>query len=268
MIPLQFTIYVQKTITILGCGWLGLPLAVKLAGSGWKVKGSTTTPDKLNTLAANDIDPYLVQLNQLNLADLAFFDSNVLLINVPPGLRRRSAEAYLAEMEQLLGMVKQSPVKYVVFISSTSVYPELNKVITDVDEADVNNALYKSELLFTQCAGFKTTVIRFAGLIGPGRNPSRFFAGKQDVPNGQAPVNLIHLEDCIGIIETVLTQQKFGFTYHAAAPAHPTRNEFYTAAAKQAGLPLPGFVDELRGWKIINSDKIVNDVGYQFIHPT
>jgi nucleoside-diphosphate-sugar epimerase len=255
---------VNKTITVLGCGWLGLPLAVKLAAKGWQVKGTTTRTEKLATLAGHHIDPYLVQLDSLNLADPAFLASDVLLINVPPGLRRRSEEAYLAEMAQLLTMVKQSPVKYVVFISSTSVYPESNKVITEVDEVDVNNALYRSELLFTQCTGFKTTVIRFAGLIGPGRDPSRFFAGKQGVPNGQAPINLIHLEDCIGIIETVLAQQKFGFTYHAAAPTHPAKQAFYTAAAKQAGLPLPGFVDELREWKVVDSGKLVSDLGYRW----
>lgn len=254
----------NKTITVLGCGWLGLPLALKLVAKGWQVKGTTTRAEKLATLTGHHIDAYLVQLDSLNTADPAFLGSDVLLINVPPGLRRRSEEAYLAEMEQLLAMVKQSPVKYVVFISSTSVYPELNKVISDVDEVDEDSALYQSELLFTQCTGFTTTVIRFAGLIGPGRDPSRFFAGKQGVPNGQAPVNLIHLEDCLGIIEAVLTQQQFGFTYHAAAPTHPTKQAFYTAAATRAGLALPGFVDELREWKVVDSGTLVNDLGYSW----
>lgn len=254
----------NKTITVLGCGWLGLPLAVKLVASGWKVKGSKTTPAKLEMLAANNIDPYLVQLGDLSVVDNAFFDSEVLLINIPPGLRKRSEEAYLAEMDALLNRVKQGPVKYVVFISSTSVYPELNKVISSVNEVDENNALHKSELLFTQSPNFKTTIIRFAGLIGPGRDPSRFFAGKQGVPNGKAPVNLIHLDDCFGIIEAVLTQQQFGFTYHAAAPVHPEKQEFYTAAAKQAGLPLPGFIDELREWKVIDSSKLMQDLKYNW----
>jgi nucleoside-diphosphate-sugar epimerase len=258
---------VQKTITILGCGWLGLPLAVKLTGSGWKVKGSTTNPDKLNTLAENNIDPYLVQLKQLDITDPAFFDSDVLLINIPPALRKQTEQEYIAQMMALVQAVVKSPVRHVVFISSTAVYPELNKVITDVSEVDGNNALYRSELLFTQNTAFKTTVIRLAGLIGPGRHPSRFFAGKQNIPNGQAPVNLILLDDCIGIIEQILAQQKFGFTWHVAAPTHPEKQEFYTAATKQAGLALPGFIDELQDWKIINSDEITDELGYQFIHP-
>jgi nucleoside-diphosphate-sugar epimerase len=267
MIPLQFTNYVNKSITILGCGWLGLPLAVKLVASGWAVKGSTTSPEKLQKLQESKIDPYLVQLADLPAADKRFFESEVLLINIPPGLRTQSAEAYLAQMDQLLLAVKQSPVKQVIFISSTSVYPELNRQITDVQDVDGSSALYQSELLFTQCSAFITTVIRFAGLVGLGRHPARFFAGKQNIPNGQSPVNLIHLDDCIGIIQSLLSQQKFGGTYHVAAPAHPGKAAFYAAAAKHTGLPLPEFVDELKEWKIIDDITLVNRLGYKFIYP-
>jgi nucleoside-diphosphate-sugar epimerase len=155
----------------------------------------------------------------------------------------------------------------VIFISSTSVYPELNKTITDVNEVDESSALYQSEMLFTQCSSFKTTVIRFGGLIGPGRLPSRFFAGKTNIPNGMAPVNLIHLDDCTGIIQTVLQQQHFGETYHAAAPSHPSRSVFYTTAAQKAGLLPPEFIHELKGWKIIDPVKLEKRIGYTFIHP-
>jgi nucleoside-diphosphate-sugar epimerase len=264
MIPLYFSNNVNKSITVLGCGWLGLPLAIKLKGKGWAVKGSTTRAEKLDLLANEGIDPFLVHLDNIDAVDTRFFNSDVLLINVPPGLRKRSEEAYLAEMEQLLGMVKLSPAKYVVFISSTSVYPELNRVISDVNNADTNSALYRSEQLFTQCKSFKTTVIRFAGLVGPGRDPSRFFAGKLDVPNGQAPINLIHLDDCIGLIEAVLEQQQFGFTYHAASPHHPAKQAFYTEAAQLAGLALPGFVDELKDWKVVDSSRMVDDLKYSW----
>ena len=37
-------------ISILGCGWLGLPLAKALIENGFSVKGSTTSTDKLTAL--------------------------------------------------------------------------------------------------------------------------------------------------------------------------------------------------------------------------
>jgi nucleoside-diphosphate-sugar epimerase len=254
----------NKNISILGCGWLGLPLAIQLIASGWKVKGSTTSAEKLKLLSHNEIEPYLVQLNNVfSVSDSNFWKCDVLLINIPPSLKKQTAESYLKQISDLVSVIELSGIKKVIFISSTSVYPELNKTITGVDEVDENSALLQSERLFTRSAAFKTTVIRFGGLIGPGRLPSRFFAGKTNIPNGNAPVNLIHLDDCIGVIEAVLQHDKFGETYHAASPTHPSRKEFYTDAARKAGLVLPEFIDELRDWKIIDPVKIEQDLGYK-----
>jgi nucleoside-diphosphate-sugar epimerase len=259
--------HLEHKISILGCGWLGLPLAISLVAKGWRVKGSTTNAAKLNTLTFNKIDPYLVQLADGSIISPQFLDSDVLLINIPPSLKKQPAQAYLNQMQVLTKQVELSPVKQVIFISSTSVYPDSNAEIADTDNIDRENVLYQSEQLFRESKNFTTTIIRFAGLIGPGRNPARFFAGKTNIANGQAPVNLIHLDDCIGIIETLLYQQNFGGTYHAAAPTHPSRTEFYTLAAQTAGLPLPGFIDELNQWKIIDPLKLQQALNYNFIHP-
>ena len=256
----------NKKISILGCGWLGLPLAIRLIGNNWTVKGSTTTPSKIPLLRSHQIDAYLVQLGDNILPYGDFFESDILLINIPPSLKKQSAEGYLKQMYALKKQIEQSPVTQVIFISSTSVYPDTNRVISGANNADSNSALYQSEQLFRQSKNFTTTIIRFAGLIGPGRSPARFFSGKTNIPNGRAPVNLIHLDDCIGVIESILNRQHFGQTYHAAAPAHPSRNEFYTHASQAAGLPLPGFIDELNEWKIIDPDKLINDLNYQFLH--
>lgn len=257
----------DKKISILGCGWLGLPLAIKLIANGWAVKGSTTSADKVNLLSNNKIDPYLVHLQHiLALKDSNFWNSEVLLINIPPSLKKQTAGDYLQQMRNLVEVVDGSSIKRVIFISSTSVYPELNKIISDIDEVDEDSALYQSEKLFTQSPNLKTTIIRFGGLIGPGRDPSRWFAGKKDIHNGQAPVNLIHLDDCIGIIQSVLEQDVFGETYHAASPQHPTKAEFYTAAARKAGLIEPEFIDELREWKVIEAARLIKALNYIFVY--
>ncbi|GAB3814760.1 hypothetical protein GCM10028895_08160 [Pontibacter rugosus] len=51
-------------VSIMGCGWLGLPLAEQLVKQGYTVKGSTTTAAKQALLEEKNIQPYL-----LNLAD-------------------------------------------------------------------------------------------------------------------------------------------------------------------------------------------------------
>ena len=53
----------MKKIAILGCGWLGLPLAKKLIESGYTINGSTTRPEKIKTLRDNGIQPFLIKLS-------------------------------------------------------------------------------------------------------------------------------------------------------------------------------------------------------------
>jgi UDP-N-acetyl-D-mannosaminuronate dehydrogenase len=44
----------EKNISILGCGWLGLPLAKGSIGKGISVKGSTTSPNKISILEKSE----------------------------------------------------------------------------------------------------------------------------------------------------------------------------------------------------------------------
>lgn len=78
----------METISILGCGWLGEPLAERLVGDGYTVKGSTTTAEKLDRLAAKGVAPYLIRLDLEDpRLDPDFFDAEVLFLNIPPGRR-------------------------------------------------------------------------------------------------------------------------------------------------------------------------------------
>jgi len=130
-------------------------------------------------------------------------------------------------------------------------------------DTESGKILLEAERLLQSQTSFKTTILRFGGLVGPGRHPGRFFAGKKDIPNGRAPVNLIHLNDCIGIGLAVIEQNTFGHLFNAVSPAHPQKADFYTNAALQGGLPAPEFLDELSNWKIVNSAELPV-LGYEF----
>ena len=45
--------------------------------------------------------------------------------------------------------------------------------------------------------------------------------------NADAPINYIHLKDCIGIINAIINKEKWGKTYSAVAPFHPSKIEYY-----------------------------------------
>ena len=54
----------QNKIGIIGCGWLGLPLAKEFVSNNYKVKGSTTTKEKLEILKNEGIDAYLIDVGE------------------------------------------------------------------------------------------------------------------------------------------------------------------------------------------------------------
>lgn len=257
----------NKKISILGCGWLGFPFAKLLVAKDWQVKGATTTPAKLFILKEAGIEPFLIDTEPgAAQPDPAFFESDFLLINIPPG-RKSAPNGYLQKMEILLKSIEKSPVRVVFFISSTSVYGDVCRELTEADLPDNPTELLQAEQLFQQQKYFQTTIIRFGGLFGPDRNPGRFFKDKNSIPNGLVPVNLIHLKDCLGLLEAVLNQQKFPEVYNAVAPSHPTKKEFYTKAITKTGLAAPDFAEEKNEWKMINPVKIIADLNYQFQYP-
>ena len=50
-----------KSIAILGCGWLGLPLGKYLVEQGYRVAGSTTRAEKLSTIQAMGMEAFQIQ---------------------------------------------------------------------------------------------------------------------------------------------------------------------------------------------------------------
>jgi len=261
----------NKTISVLGCGWYGLELAKKLVERDYIVSGSSTSTDKLTLLKQFNINPFLVNFEkEQETYEPDFFSCDVLLICIPPKRSTGEQNSYTDKIRRIAEIADQSGVRQVIFISSTSVYGDHNGDVTEKTDTSPDTASGKAiasaESLLQNCKGFTTTVIRFGGLIGPGRDPGRFFAGKTEIPNGQAPVNLIHLTDCIGITLSILENEAFGYIYNACAPSHPSRQDFYTRASIASGLAKPHFIDELLNWKritSINTDRLLN---YQFTH--
>jgi len=129
--------------------------------------------------------------------------------------------------------------------------------------------LLEAEQVLQNNSNFKTTIVRFGGLIGEDRHPIRFLAGRQGIENPNGPINLIHQIDCIGIIERIIELDCFGVTFNAVTPFHPTRKDYYTQKAVALGLSLPEF-DESKPsvGKTILSDKIETVLGYEFQNKT
>ncbi|HYG04578.1 MAG TPA: SDR family oxidoreductase [Chryseosolibacter sp.] len=259
----------MHSVSILGCGWLGLPLGVALKKLGFLVKGSTTHEEKLPLLHQHGIEPHVFDLSVPYESGSHFLDSEILIIAVPPKTRLDGGEQYKRQIHHLAATLKETPIRKVILISTTAVYPNTNSIVTE-EQALPEHPLVVAERYLMESQDVKTAVLRFGGLIGPGRHPGRFFAGKTEVDLPDAPVNLISRNDCIHVITSIIDRNAWHELFNACADEHPSRREFYIEAAQLAGLEAPTFTnDRLRG-KIINCDKIKARLGITFtnLHDT
>lgn len=259
----------KEKISILGCGWYGLALAKNLIAQGYEVKGSTTSPAKLNLLSEAGVEPYLIDLGSESATSFSdFFQSDMLFISIPPKRNLPQPQDYLHKIETISQAVAKSTIKQVIFISSTGVYQDGNFVVDETVVPQPNSpageALLGAENLLQQNKAFNTTVIRFGGLFGPNRTLAKHFAGRTGIANGEAPINLIHLDDCIGISLELIRQKAFGHTFHAVSPFHPSRAEFYTKACLKNTLAKPEFLAEKLEWKQIDSINLPTLLNYKF----
>jgi nucleoside-diphosphate-sugar epimerase len=260
-------------ISILGCGWLGFPLAKAFLENGFLVNGSTTSTEKISTLKNAGISPFLIELGEgsINGNVSEFLEgSQILIIDIPPKLRGISTENFVAKINYIIPFIEKAGIKKVVFVSSTSVYSDENKLVTEETianpDTESGKQLIACEQFLQKNSHFKTTVLRFGGLIGEDRNPIRFLAGRNNIENPNAPINLIHQEDCIGIILKIIESNCWGETFNAVAPFHPSREAYYTQKAKEYNLELPIFTASKPSiGKTILSDKLKKVLNYQFI---
>lgn len=245
-----------KRIGILGCGWLGKPLAVSLISKGFLVNGSTTTVSKLASLEDVQINSFLVDISKNDFVP-DFFKVDVFIIAI--------TSKNIADFSRLITKLEHTAIKKIIFISSTSVYPSLNKVMTENDET-TSSPLLTIENLFYKNTHFKTTIIRFAGLFGGERHPANWFQNKRKIQQPKGFVNMIHKDDCIAIINQIISQNCFGEIFNACSNHHPTRKEFYEYAKKVKGFEPPIFEEnEVLNWKIISSEKLQIMLNYQFL---
>lgn len=267
----------MKQISILGCGWLGLPLAKSLLEKGFSVKGSTTSLGKIPVLESNGIQAFQIQLSETCIKgeiDSFLGNSEILIIDIPPKLRSVQSENFVKKIQNLIPFIKKASVQKVIFISSTAVYNDNYSTVTETTQTEPDTESGKQlleveKLFLLNIFDFDHTIVRFGGLIGEDRHPVYQLAGKQNLGNPGAPINLIHQIDCIGIIEKIIELDCWNDKFNAVAPFHPKREEYYTQKAAELGLPLPEFAETSTSFgKVIHSNKVQDELNYKFKYPT
>ncbi len=273
-----------SSVSILGCGWLGEALAKDLIGKNIIVYGTTTRDHKIEELRKLGINPLVFCLGQKDSLSTSccenqisadrFLNSDILVMTLPVSKNLNLAEQEKG-YENIFAEVKT---KDIVYISSTSVYGSLQGVVSEETEPIPDNLsgqrqyeLEKKLKLLALKYNKDLSIVRSAGQIGETRHPGKFLSGRKNLPDGNAPVNMIHQVDLVQIV-TALCQQKspqlLGSVklYNAVARSHPLKKEFYHRASLDLGVEPPEFsargsvADAKESYKIVLGDRVRNEL--------
>lgn len=270
----------KKRIGILGCGWLGFQLAKRLLELDItsQIKGSTTSASKLDVFKNVGIEGFVFGLNPAFSEDEAtvksFLDVDSLVISIPPRLAKNEHGFHVEQIKAVVEALKQSQVKEIIFISSTSIYPDLNRSVFEDDVTSPTQSaspeLVEAENLVISLRPEKTvSILRLGGIIGYERIPGKYVKGQKNMTTGSLPVNYIHPDDASEIIALMLIKGVYNETFNIVAPLHPSRREVYEKTCEQFEWETPTFLEPepKPDFKIILADKLSRFYDYSFKFP-
>ncbi len=259
----------KGSVAVVGCGWLGLALSQNLLAAGYRVYGTTTSAEKLPSLRASGITATLLRLplgdfrqnlvDPLHASDDALWSADQLVLNVPPGRGPNALREYPgAILSAVLAYRRSMPSGRIIFCSSTGVYGDLTGEVDEdtplrsADARAIMLALAESQI--QSQSQRPHVVLRLAGLYGGERHPGRYLAGRSDLPDGDAPTNLVHREQVIATIRRYLDAPFWmRAVENVVEDDHRTRRERYTAFAKTEGLAAPSFLDGGADGKVVRT---------------
>lgn len=253
----------KSVVSILGCGWLGEPLAYAMVQSGYSVRGSSRRHERLKRLEQGGVQTYFLSLPQLSAASRDFFQCDTLLFMLPP-----SENSYMACLQLICDSLPQA--SQLIFISSTSVYPDINAQVDEYFPVHISqhkSILVEAERYLTENRSH-WLILRPGGLMGGERYLLKYFRSRAQIDGAHTPVNHIHQLDAIGIIIQLVRLQLDKHIVNLVAPQHPSRAEVLTHQAKAMGVSLPPFVPpHILPHKIVKSSLLSATIEYSFLYP-
>ncbi|MFC4655830.1 MULTISPECIES: NAD-dependent epimerase/dehydratase family protein [Rheinheimera] len=254
-------------VIVVGAGWLARQLVQPLQQAGvelWLTSRDSRTVAELGELGlllrfdADDLN---------NPALLQRFSGAVVLCLIPAS--RSNPALYLASLTRLCQLMVTAGSLACIHISSSGIYQGLTGLVNEEAELQLTDSrvalLYQAEQLVSQSV--PSCTLRLAGLIGPGRHPGRFMAGKV-VPDSQGAVNMVHSQDISRFIVQVLHQQLWPATYNLSSPEFCCRAEFYQQACAALGTPAAGLDGLNLDSRQVDSGKAMQVADFRFAYPS
>ncbi|KAF7787408.1 hypothetical protein PRUB_a4783 [Pseudoalteromonas rubra] len=250
----------HNKLVVAGAGWLGMPAAEAAAEQGWQVQATRRQPHS-SALSRQLVHDGTRLVHDVSLQH-AFW-----LCAMPPGARREDSN-YLVTLEATLALATELQMQGFLLCSSTGVYADADGVYSEqgalaATDSQRQRILQQAEQLVLSHGG---KVLRLAGLVGPGREPGQFIAGKTLRSSSQELVNMVHQADVVSAIMSVLTHwPQARAIYNVCAPSHPFKQDYYQAHCAQAGTQPPSFASDNSKARIIDGAAI-SELGFSYQH--
>ena len=229
---------------IIGCGYAGLPLALRLKERGHEVSAWVRSAESAASLAAHAFSRIIVgsvvDENQWK----ALTEKFDLVIHCASS-GRGGVDAY--EEVFLRGarlMNEHQPAARRLLVSSTSVYGQTEgETVTEESPAEPVSAtsriLREAE---KEAMASGATVVRSSGIYGPGRSVlfEKFRRGQAVIEgDGQRWMNQIHRRDLVAALANLIEAGVPGRVYNATDDTPVTQRDFYAWCAGFLHQPMP-----------------------------
>ncbi|MFM8358488.1 MAG: NAD-dependent epimerase/dehydratase family protein [Verrucomicrobiota bacterium] len=240
-------------VLIAGCGYLGLEAGRRLARAGHEVWGLRRHPGPvLAAWQSAGIRPLAADLTRPEtLAPLPrAFEAVVQAVSAAGGGPAAYPAAYLETTTRLLAWLDPGPLRCLVYTGSTRVYGQadggwVDETAPTRPAGDTGRLLLAAEQLLLDAhrtAGWPVTLLRLAGLYGPGRSRllDQFLSGEADPgPTADHWLNLIHRDDAAAALVAVVEAPRPGAIFNVADGQPATRRQVFEWLAGRTGRRWP-----------------------------
>lgn len=232
---------------ILGCGYTGERLALRLLGQGHRVTGTTRSRSRAGELRDLGIEPRLLDVSDPeSVRRLSGLAPDAAFYLIPP---LRDGEEPCREVGDVIDALGRAPLDCFVYVSSTSVYGDRSgEWVDETDEPRPDSSTGRARLAAERTVlekgwsrDARPRIARVAGIYGPGRTlRERILEGRYQLVEGvDAVTNRIHVDDLVTGLIAVWRKGRNGRIYNMA-DGHPVASaEYARITAGHLGVELP-----------------------------
>jgi nucleoside-diphosphate-sugar epimerase len=277
---------------ILGCGYVGLPLGAALVRQGHTVFGVRRSEAGQEALQREGITPLAADVARAE--DWAKLpegiDWVIFCVSSSRGGLDAYREVYLGGTRNLIGWLRSHPCRKLVYTSSTSVYGQTDgSAVKETHPtqplSETSQVLVETERLLIEAGErerIPAVILRLAGIYGPDRGHlfQQFLQNAVKIPGqGERIINMIHLDDVVGVMLAALRDGRPGAIYNAVDDEPVTQLHFFRWLAETLGKWMPPFAsadagpggtERKRGLtnKRVLNRRLTMELGYRFKYPT